>query len=540
MTMEDLIFKYITLSILAYAEIHFRFPFLPSRLYQKEPEIIFDLPFRARINQSVPLFLFIKDAHIFPVKLIEITIETKDSNGNLISLFSQNSEMEIQEKFLTKKFYLKPDLFPGTGNYQVIASLTYQNSQKKIKIIKQDNYKHSKHPPFEIYISESDLPTFPDWHWGDLHVHSDYTRDQVEFGAPLEATTEAAKTAGLHFIAFTDHSYDLDDLPDNFLKNDPDLQKWTNFKTEVAEVQLQQDDFLIIPGEEVSVGNNKNRNIHCLILNDPRFYPGKGDSGEKLWRNTPTLSLDELLFQKSRDALAIAAHPQEKPPLSQQIILRRGIWNNSDAMNGNLNALQIVNRHENMAFREGLKLWKERLLQGQKIGIVAGTDSHGNFNCFRQISIPFLRMVYSRKHIMGKARTAVMLEDFSLAALMDGIRNLHTVISNGPIAIFEVHGKEIIPVGGTISATQEMQLVLKGNSTVEFGFWKEMNLYYGHRAKETEVKFEIDTGENNLEFQSKIKVHEPDADYIRLEAYSTKGDQPYYCLTNPIWIEANK
>ena len=67
---------------------------------------------------------------------------------------------------------------------------------------------------------------------------------------------------GLNFVAFTDHSYDLDDLADNFQKNDPNLQKWDHFKAEVTEVQLKQDKLLIIPGEEVSVGNHKNQNIH--------------------------------------------------------------------------------------------------------------------------------------------------------------------------------------------------------------------------------------------------------------------------------------
>ncbi|MCK5453063.1 MAG: hypothetical protein KAJ16_01810, partial [Calditrichia bacterium] len=71
-------------------------------------------------------------------------------------------------------------------------------------------------------------------------------------------------------------------------------------------------------------------------------------------------------------------------------------------------------------------------------------------------------------------------------------------------------------------------------------YWIEINLYYGHRVKKNETKIGIPAGKKELEFQSRIKVHEPDADYIRLEAYSKEGDRIYYCLTNPIWIEANK
>ena len=538
--MEDQLFLYLIVSILAYAEIHYRFPFFPSRLYQKEPEILFDLPFRGRLNHSLPLFLFIKDAHHFPVKLVEVQVEISDSQGNNISQFQKNLESEIKEKFKTEVFQLPSDLFPGKGNYRLTTSLSYLNSKQKLKRIKQDNYKHSPHPPFDIYISESDLPSLPDWYWGDLHTHSYFTQDQVEFGAPLAATTEAAKTVGLKFIAFTDHSYDLDDMPDNFLKNDPNLKKWEHFRREVAEVQSQEKELLIIPGEEVSVGNHMDKNVHCLILNDPRFYPGNGDSGETLWKNKPTLSLHELLLQKSPEALAIAAHPLEMPPLSQQIILRRGTWQLSDCSHPELTALQIVNNHDEGEYKEGLELWKDLLLEGRKIGIVAGTDSHGNFNCFRQISIPFLSMVYSRKHIMGRVRTGVMLSEFSLIALIEAIRKHRTVISNGPIATFEVHSERVTPIGGTISSTKGDQLLLKGKSSEEFGFWKEINLYYGYRIKRSEFKTTITFENNELEFQTTVKVHEPDADYIRLEAFSQKDQHIFYCLSNPIWIEADK
>ncbi|MCB0292329.1 MAG: hypothetical protein KDH97_18890, partial [Calditrichaeota bacterium] len=34
------------LLVWGYAEIHYRLPGIPSRLFKKEPEIIFDLPFR--------------------------------------------------------------------------------------------------------------------------------------------------------------------------------------------------------------------------------------------------------------------------------------------------------------------------------------------------------------------------------------------------------------------------------------------------------------------------------------------------------------
>ncbi len=534
--MEDAFTLFFALGILAYAEIHFRFPFIPSRLYRKEPEILFDLPFRAHYQEAVPLFLFVKDSHQFPVTLIEMTIEIFDSEDRIISQVKEKLNLEIHQNFYSRVAQLHPDHFPHPETYRILASLTYVNSHQKRKTIQQDNYRHLPHPPFEIHISESPLPALTGWYWGDMHVHSYYTRDQVEFAAPPDETAMAARAAGLAFMAITDHSFDLDDLPEDFLKIDPNLKKWDDFKSEVSEVQSRQNGFLILPGEEVSIGNHKKKNIHCLILNDQRFFPGSGDSGEKLWNNRPTLLVNELLSQKSETALAIAAHPLEKPPLSQQIILNRGIWEESDFQWEKLNALQIMNNHAESNLQEGINIWKKLLLQGKKIGIVAGTDSHGNFNCFRQISVPFLSMVYSREHMLGRARTAVMMTEFSIAGLTAGIRQLKCIISNGPFAIMQLQSDETVTLGDSGSfRQQDARIILTGKSTTEFGAWKTVYLYYGDYNEKLENKVEIALEGNPLEFKIKLKVHYPAADYVRLEAFSKKNDQRYTCLTNPIW-----
>ncbi len=252
--------------ILGYAEIHYRLPVIPSYLYKKEPEIIFDLPIRANWQREIPLFLFIKDSHHFPIQTQSIEVEITNLLQSKSKLFKEVLNQSIHEKFFRYVIKLPATLFEDEGNFQISATLYFVNGQGRSKKIKQDNYRTIPHPPFSIEINNSSLPKQENWFWGDLHIHSNFTNDQVEFGAPLPDTIIAARTMGLDFVAITDHSYDLDDHDDNFLKNDHTLVKWKQFQQEVFSAQRNNDRFVIIPGEEVSVGNARQQNVHCLIL----------------------------------------------------------------------------------------------------------------------------------------------------------------------------------------------------------------------------------------------------------------------------------
>ena len=65
------------LPILGYAETHYRFTGLPSLIYRRQPEIIFDLPRRLQPGADLPVVLLIKDADRFPVSVHTITANLK-------------------------------------------------------------------------------------------------------------------------------------------------------------------------------------------------------------------------------------------------------------------------------------------------------------------------------------------------------------------------------------------------------------------------------------------------------------------------------
>jgi len=144
-------------------------------------------------------------------------------------------------------------------------------------------------------------------------------------------------------------------------------------------------------------------------------------------------------------------------------------------------------------------------------------------------------MVYAREHMLGKARTAVLMPEFNLAGLTTAIRDLKCIISNGPFAIIEIESKEIISIGGSGPFIPEGHIILTGKSTADFGSWKTVDLYYGNCREQVENKVEITLEGSPLEFRITLKIHFPNADYVRLEAFSEKMDQRYCCLSNPIW-----
>ncbi len=529
------------LIFLAYAEIHFRYPHLPSLIFRKEPEILFDLPLRSLHGEEVLLFLLVKDADRFPVTLIDGTVSVSADATGALRTFDFSLNQSVQNHFFAHTLKLPPDLFPHSGKYRLTVRLRYQTGNGKIRELEQDNYPLPKREPFLIYLSEEPLPTFPGWYWGDLHVHSNFTEDQVEFGAPIRETVLAARNMGLHFVAITDHSYDLDDLPNDYTRNDPQLRKWHQFRQEIEQIQREFPDFVIIPGEEVSVGNHRGQNVHCLVLNDPQFHPGSGDGAEHLLRNRPTMSLDELFRRKHPDALIIAAHPVEKPPLSQQKILNRGIWELPDVENHPLNALQILNgmfRHD--SFFCGLAQWKILLHSGRKIGIVAGNDAHGNFNIFRQVKTPFLTLHSHRQHLLGKMRTAVFSENLSLPAVLTALKKNRSVISDGPLAILTVQGERSATIGEQIHWPGHGAIRIRAKSTAEYGFWRKIVLYLGDRKTALEHHLELEIDKNSLEIEREISLPDSPVRYIRLEGSTIRNSEKHYCYTNPIWFHTDE
>jgi len=541
MTVHDPINIFISLSafLFAYAEIHFRIGKLVGILYKKEPEIIFDLPFRSQSGKDIPLFLFIKDAHIFPVKLQEMTIRIKMKDQSTPKIIRKDINLDLKEKFVSRIFELPSYLLPAEGFYEIDSELIYRINGK-IRNLHQDNYRSISHEPFEIYISNEALPSFEGWHWGDLHVHSNFTDDQVEFGAPIEETIHCARSIGLDFVSFTDHSFDFEDVG---LNSEPTPQKWEDFSAEINLQSKKNSDFILLPGEEVSTGNHLNQNVHCLVIGNENFYPGSGDGAKVLFKNKPTIPLTNLVKQvqaNETNMIIAAAHPGDIPPQSQKIVLNRGCWNDKDLLSNGLDYWQILNGKLDNFFLHSLQKWKEALLDGYRIGILAGTDAHGNFNSFRQIKTPLIQMTKHRQQLLGLTRSGVFVDgEFNRSNLLNALKNKQVVISNGPIITIEINQDEQrIPIGGKFKLDKPFSIRLRAKSSEEFGKLSRIYLYNGCYRDRKEHRIVIKVGDSVFTHEEIPNLSDKlKKGYIRAEVYTDNGQWHYFCLTNPVWIE---
>lgn len=523
-------------SFLLYAEIHYTLRGIYSRLSTSEPEIIADLPHRLDPGAKLPILILVKDANRFPVQLKSVRIEIRGKENVQCERFDLHSE-NIDSPFWSRVIEISP-----AGNLKgrvqvdvIIEALIHYKS----KLIKNDNYVATSQAPFEVFICAASFPKTPGWHFGDFHCHTNYTNDQVEFGAPLGASAKLAQAMGLSYFCATDHSYDLDDQPDNYLASDPGLTKWKNLQSEIAALNCSLDNFVIVPGEEVSAGNSRNRNVHFLILNHPEFLPGAGDGAEKWLHTRPDLSIPDVLAKINCNSVAFAAHPGTKPPFLEWLFVRRGSWHLRDCAHEGLHGLQIWNGTEN-GFEKGKAVWTRLLLQGRRLFISGGNDAHGNFNRFRQIGWPFLTMRENHHHLFGKVRTGVLIKnDLSLTTLLDSFKNGRMVVTEGPFAEIAIHDEKgkTTRMGGEATCSEAV-LQVDCLSTEEFGRLDELRVYRGDLSEKNEALIiSRQTFGDSYIHKESLQVATTGASYYRAELYSKTEAHRFRCITNPIWLK---
>ena len=526
--------------IILYAETHYKFKGIYSRLYKKEPEIIADAPFRVEPEQPVPILLLVKDGHRFPIIFDSVTIKLKTRTGEI---FSKNYPINItieNQKYWHRIIYFEPQKdLRGLVQFDVEFKI---NVAGKIKIYRNDNYRISSHRPLDVLLADEPLPRFENWYYGDFHYHSSYTEDQVEFGAPLEATAQMAQAIGLNFFAVTDHSYDLDDREDSFVENDPNIPKWFKMWEEVDRLNANLKNFVVLPGEEVSAGNCKNRNVHLLIINNKHFFHGKGDSAEQWLKMKPGLSIDQILEKLNHQAIAIAGHPEMKVPFLQWLLIRRGKWQWQDYLFSRLEGFQVWNGELDETFLNGTGTWIKLLLAGKKLNLIAGNDAHGNFNRFRQVGFPFFTFRELSSQIFGNMRTGVKAGNkFNQSNLIDEVKNRHVLVTNGPIVEFLLKNEngDLANIGDEIQGKQ-FDLVIKAKSTSEFGKIKFIKLFTGDLTKKEEIEYQIiKQFETTYFFKFNRQLSRlPKNAYLRLEVVAEKKNgELTKCLTNPVWIK---
>jgi hypothetical protein len=525
------------LPVFLYAETHYRFRYFFSVLRKHEPEIIADAPHRIEPNQPLPILVLVKDAHQFPLKLNKVSIVIRKDGKPLIEKELLKSPIELTEKLLWRVYEVPLDGISGIIECDVIFKI---DDGKKQLSYHNDNHRTSSHQPLKIFVAPSPLPRFEHLHFGECHSHSSYTEDQVEFGAPLEASTQLSLALGLSFFCVTDHSYDLDDSVDNYLVNNSNLPKWSLLQQEVDDQNSKHQDFVIVRGEEVTCRNSKDQNIHLLLLGNRKFFHGSGDGAERWLKTRSENSINEILNSIEPSVLSFAAHPKERVSFLQRLLLRRGKWLQQDFIHPQLTGIQFVNGHVSDGFWEGYHQWIEALVEGKRIFVLAGDDAHGNFNRFRQIGIPFLKIRETGHQLFGKMRTGVYLESLSEENILRAIHSGKTIVTDGPVVNLLIdsptHG--ISSIGETVIGNKH-SVSLEVRSSSEYGSIDSVKVFMGSTGvRETVIISEKLSQKYTANRNFSVEISRKS--YLRAEVWTSSFDsndaQPHFCLTNPIWL----
>ena len=503
----------------------------------RKPEVIADLPIRLRPNSELPILCIIKDALKFPTKLNTISITLKNKDGFVYEESFKFDGLKIVDRYWSKLLFIElPPEISGKTDVTVAFDLT-DGEEKRYQVL-NDNLKGLSPLELSVDVRNQNLPEIEDWHYGDFHTHSEFTDDKVEFGSPIKDSSILSSALGLEYFVVADHSYNLDNSIEFPFENDAELPRWNALK-QLLNGYEPKDYSIPIRAEEVSCGNAKGENVHLLILNSPKFIPGNGDSEDNYPDRRPTMSINDVLNLMGDEAIAVAAHPLEKPSLGQKIIFNRGYWSKEDLKDERIAGLQILNGLPDKAFYEGLEMWKELLLEGNKKIILAGNDAHGNFNKFRQIRVPFLSMHEHENQLFGQVRTALRYNEKNSDSILEAIRKREAQISTGPISdIVIVSEKGELFRMGDEPSLESGELNIKAVSSGEYGKLKKVAVIAGDlSAKRESVLHEVTIFENDYSFEKSLPIDLTSTGYIRMETF-TDGKHYPFSFTNPIWIKS--
>lgn len=524
-----------------YAEIHYKFRLGFSLLRTDFPEIIADLPWRIDPGQRIPILCLIKDADQYPIFLDQIVATARWGQRGYLSRSFPLDGVPVKEHLWHRILELPREKAPpGPAKIDVLFLGRRRGRPFRFH---NDNYRRLSHAPLETLLASDPLPSMPQWYPGDPHVHSSFTEDQAEFGAPPEATEQMARGMGLCWTAITDHSYDLDDRPGDPLVQDPNLRKWRLLVNLISKLNRRERGFVTLLGEEVSCGNARDRNVHLLAFGVPTFIPGAGDGAERWLRTEPTLKIPEVLEMIDRaDGIAYAAHPEEFGSILEKILLQRGPWTMTDYELPGLSGLQIWNGRRDHGFDKGLSHWVHLLLRGKRLFTIGGNDAHGNFNRFRQLRFPFIAMRESTEQVFGRVRTHLYCpRGLSREHLLQALRNGQAVTTDGPFATFEVQnerGRRAI-LGESICG-ENFHVEIFAKSSKEFGALERIDLYWGEIGNRERRIRNLRRGRDFKE-QSHVSLREGPfsmkrSSYFRLELETSVGATTRHALTNPIWL----
>ena len=483
---------------LRYAETHFKFRLPWSLLYKPWPEIIVDAPFQFVPGVKPTLWIVVRDADHFPttIKNAKIVLKRivdecegtyfaktpaqdaqsqKASPSDISICKDLNIEVLEQMRFIPLPLGEIP-----AGTYSVDCTLTVERDGKS-QTFTRWNLPRLKPEPLRFKVLEEHPPIAPGYAAGEMHCHTHYSADHVEYGATPEVLQQAAKAVGLDFVSCTDHAYDFAFTQEDYTKEaESPVPRFQKLREEIAALPAKDEDGndmpLMLAGEEVSAGNSKGENVHMTVLAPDGYLPGLGDCGRYWLDNKPTRTIKQILGMT--EAHCFAAHPFQQMGLLEKFVFRRGYWKPEDlnvAGKHPIRGFQFWNGCRDEGFKLGREFWINELGKGNYLLPIGGNDAHGDLNSMTAVHLPLISLKYTRAHIFGNVRTVIkvgsnvpysvipapmssrtlchpgfipgrdhLTHSLSRAAINEAFAADNCYITDGPALWWERNGKDVI------------------------------------------------------------------------------------------------
>ena len=525
---------------LRYAETHFKFRLPWSLLYRPWPEIIFDMPFQAVPGTEPTMWIVVRDADRFPVTLesAEIEIESSESTGTNSEKRTITLDIEADKPFA---FYPVPLAGLKPGKYRITPKVTTvkknvdEGAKNERRTFTRWSLPGLKPQPLKLHVLAEQPPKAPGYAAGEMHCHTHYSRDHVEFGATPAVLQQAAASVGLDFACCTDHAYDFAFTDEDYTKEARSpAPRFQALCDEIAALPKGEGLPLLLAGEEVSAGNSKGENVHITVFAPDAYLPGLGDCGRYWLENKPTRSIAQIL--QDTTAHCFAAHPFQQMGIVEKFVFRRGYWTDKDLHADKPHAirgLQFWNGVRDEGFKLGREFWIEQLGKGNYLLPIGGNDAHGDLNDTTAVSTPLVSLKHSRDHVFGKVRTVVKMDPtaagngLSRESLHVAFAGDNCYITDGPALWWEhaeVHGIKSV--------------VFHARNTKDFGEGFRYIRIFGRRylsngklAKEEELRMESLVAAPT---KTDIPVSIDNFAYLRAECESATG---HFALTSAATFE---
>jgi len=489
-----------------YAETHFKFRLPWSPLHKRWPEIFLDAPCQVLSGKPFSVYLLIKDADLYPVTIRSLELRLEDVHGNVTE---QQFELNLhcEQNLMYRAFPLSREGFSGT--LRLSGWITVADKKGKSVRFLSHNFPGLHSRPLEIRLLNHPLPYPENWKAGEMHCHSEFSSDPVEFGAPLRLMQETADAVGLDFVLCTDHSYDFYYHRYSYLDSIEPEGNFREYRNQAIALNSEHPDLpTLIPGEEVSCGNSHGENVHLLVFGHDHFLPGLGDGGRRGFQNHPDLTIAEIL-ERLPGIPTFAAHPKAQIGWLERKIFRRGEWRQEDLKSNIIQGLQFWNGNLGLDYREGKTFWIKQLLKGQRILPIAANDAHGDFNQNIGVKLPLVSLKQQRSHVFGKVRTVVPCASRDIGALRSAFLGECCVCTDGPFVNVSRKGH---------------LLEVEARSNPDFGSLHSVHVYVAESGACLEKVYD-DWSFAKDSMELKATLPSPKSGYVRAEVVTRNGNR---------------